>query len=977
MNYPRLNKILAAITLLVSFIVYFDTMAPTVSYWDCGEFIATSYILGVPHPPGSPLFLIVGRIFSMLPFNSDIAFRVNTISPIVSALAVMLLYLVIVQVIGHWRGKIKNTEDAVIAFGSALVGSLAFAFTDSHWFNAVESEVYAVSTFFTAIVVWLIMHWSERADEKGSERYILIIAYMIGLATGVHLLNLLTLPFIALIIYFRKLDFEWKSFMTMIAISGITFLIIHNGIIKGFPKIAKFMGIFGLGVVIVGLFAAMIWAIVSHRQLLSMIFTSAVLILVGYSSYTVIFIRSNQNPAINENRPATVSAAISYLEREQYGEIGQLPRRYDGLPPQYEVAGAPTNGRDYSATQNRKYMFYNLDKQWKFFWNYQVKKMYWRYFLWQFAGRGPAGEPGVTAFGANLRQDGVDWTQFGMPLAFIIGLIGMIFHFYRDEKEAFSVLTLFFLTGLAIIMYLNQDNPQPRERDYSYVGSFLAFSIWIGVGTAAIMEKLKQFVKNNSLTSRLNMGVAAVLIVLVPGVMLQANYKQHDRSGNYVAWDYSYNLLQSCETNGILFTNGDNDTFPLWYLQEVEGIRKDVTVANLSLLNTPWYIKQLRDSRPQGKRFIKLTDDQINNLTQGLTRWKTQIVSIPVQDEDGMRDLEWTLKPTYGGTALKVQDMMILRIMADSQLRNPVYFAVTVSPANRLGLEDYLSMEGLTFKVNPQKVESIDPDKLYFNLMTDLGDQTWSNEFVPASKMGLENDPNKQVWTKDHQVGYLFRNLGNRDVYFNSQIIRLLQNYRSAYMQLAVHHYFTYQDLMKEQDEEAAEEHRLAVLNIMNKMEEKIPTETINMDSKDLYFQVGQLYYDVGAPEKLSEIVTNLLTRKDITVRDKIRYGYSYLQQLNDAEMAASLFEDLFHDFNSIEQEVKTRGVQSAGLTQRQWNDWQRNYSEIISALVQAYRQTGREEEAKMVLSDWVTKNPTDTRAKELLNDIQSGSDPG
>ncbi len=212
-NYMRWNRILAGVVFLFSFIIYFTTMAPTVSFWDCGEFIATSYSLGVPHPPGSPLFLIIGRLFSMLPLSSDIAFRVNIISPIISALANMLLYLIIVKVVVHWRKSVNNMNDAIVAFGGALIGALAFAFTDSHWFNAVEAEVYAMSTFFTAIVVWLILHWSERAEEKGNERYILIIAYMVGLAIGVHLLNLLALPFIALVIYFRKQEFEWKSFL--------------------------------------------------------------------------------------------------------------------------------------------------------------------------------------------------------------------------------------------------------------------------------------------------------------------------------------------------------------------------------------------------------------------------------------------------------------------------------------------------------------------------------------------------------------------------------------------------------------------------------------------------------------------------------------------------------------------------------------------------------------------------------------------
>ncbi len=973
-----MHRILAGIALVFSFIVYLQTMAPTVSYWDCGEFIATSYILGVPHPPGSPLFLIMGRVFSMLPVNPDIAYRVNLMSPIASAFAVMLLYLIIAQTIVHWRGKVRDLDSAVITYGSAFVAALAFAFTDSHWFNAVESEVYAISTLFTAIVVWLILHWSEHADEPGNERYILIIAYMLGLATGVHLLNLLALPFIALIIYFRKVDFEWKTFLIMMGITGLTFLVIHNGIIKGLPRLAKHIGLFGLAAVIILIFAAMVWAIVTRHRLLSMMFTAVVLILVGYSSYAVIFIRSNQDPAIDENNPETITAAISYLEREQYGEIGQLPRKFNGLPPIHEVSGPPAKGREYSSLQKRKYMFYQPKKQWEFFWNYQVKKMYWRYFLWQFAGRGPATEEGVTPFGANNRQDGVDWNQFGLPLAFILGLIGMVYHFYKDDKEALSVFTLFFMTGLAVIIYLNQDNPQPRERDYSYVGSFLAFSIWIGVGIAAVMEKLKQFFSDKQMAARLNLALAGLLLVTVPGVMLQANYNQHDRSGNYVAWDYSYNLLQSCEPNGILFTNGDNDTFPLWYLQEVEGIRKDVTVANLSLLNTPWYIKQLRDSRPKGERFINLTDDQIRDLASGLTPWKTQKIRIPVKNDPENTDgyLEWTLKPTYAGQALKVQDMMILRIISDSQWRFPIYFAVTVSPSNRLGLEEYLAMEGLTFHLMGHKVDAIDPDKMYENLMTDVGDVTWSEAYTPAAAVTGQSSDFRN-WSREYQPGYLYRNLGNEDVYFNPQIVRLLQNYRSAYMQLAVHYYFKFQKARDAKNEEETERLRLKILEIMDKMEENIPSHTIAMDSKDLYFQIGQLYYDTGVPEKLEAIIEDLLTRSDITVADRMRYGYSYMQQLDKPEEGTAIFESLYNEFKARENEVEAKGLTRTGMTQRQWNDWQRNYSEIVSALVHAYRQTDRLEEARMVLSDWVERNPNDTRAKKLLNDIKAGQESG
>jgi len=971
----RLNRIIAGIIFLVSFLVYYDTMAPTVSFWDCGEFIATSHTLGVPHPPGSPLFLIIGRVFSMIPFSPDIAFRVNLISVFVSALAVMLLYLIIVKVIAHWRGGIKENSDVIIAFGGALVGALTFAFTDSHWFNAVEAEVYSMSTFFTAIVVWLILHWSERAEEQGNERYILIIAYMIGLAIGIHLLNLLALPFIALIIYFRKQSFEWKSFLITIGITGVTFVIIHNGVIKGLPKLASEIGVFGVVVAVLIVFGIMIWSIVNKQQLLSIVFTSMVLILIGYSSYTIIFIRSGQDPVIDENDPETVTAAVSYMEREQYGQVGRFPRRYKGIPAQHEVVGAPANGQKYSLSQKRKYMFYNVSKQWDFFWNYQVKKMYWRYFLWQFAGRGNSTEPGVTAFGANNRQDGVDWSQFGLPLAFILGLAGMIYHFYRDEKEAFSMMTLFFLTGLAVIIYLNQDNPQPRERDYSYVGSFLAFSVWIGVGAAAIVENIIKKIKTENIGHRLGIAVILLQVILIPFAMVRANYHEHDRSGNYVAWDMSYNMLQSCEPHGIIFTNGDNDTFPLWYLQEVEGMRKDVTVANLSLLNTPWYIRQLRDSRPKGEGFINLTDDQILGLTSGLTPWKTQKIQIAVegdpQNEDGY--IEWVLKPTFANQALKVQDMMILRIINDTKWKYPIYFAVTVSPTNKIGLDKYLDMEGLTFRLQSHKVDAINPGKMQDYLMTELGDSTWSTNFSQSSLLQVDSGQNKSFWSKDYQPGYLFRNLGNENVHYNPQIIRLLQNYRSAYMQLAVHYFFDYQRLNRKEDADPGEVEmlRLRVKETLDQMEKNLPERTIAIESKDLYFQIGQIYSEIGEKVRLRHILDNLESRRNLSVQDRIRYGQTYIQDLEDYENAKRIFKNLYDSYLEIENAVKSSGLKRTGINQKTWNEWQKNYGDIVSTLVLTYQEMNMKSEAELVLTSWLERNPGDINAKKMLEDVQ------
>ncbi|MFL3014629.1 MAG: DUF2723 domain-containing protein [Candidatus Neomarinimicrobiota bacterium] len=993
-DYIRINRLIAFFILALSFLVYYDTMAPSVSYWDCGEFIAVSYTLGVPHPPGSPLFLLLGRIASMIPFSEDIAFRVNLLSPLSSAFAVFFLYLIIVQVVNHWRGKIESKQDALIAFGAGVVGSLTFAFTDSHWFNAVEAEVYSFSTFFTAIVVWLILLWSEKADEKGHERYILIIAYMIGLATGLHLLNLLTLPFVALVIYFRKYKFQWVSFGITMAITAVIFFIIHNVIIKGMPKIADAIGVFPTGLLIIAIFGAMVWVISNQRKLMSVALTSMVLVLIGYSTYALIFIRSNQNPGIDENDPETVEAFISYLEREQYGDVGILPRRFSGIPPIHEVAGYPEGpGRSFSSAQNKSYSRYESSKQWDYFWDYQIRKMYNRYFLWQFAGRGPASDPGVIRMGARNNEDGIDLTQFGLPLAFILGIIGMFYHAYKDERMAFSIMSLFIMTGYAIIIYLNQDDPQPRERDYSYVGSFFAFSVWIGVGTAAISEWLSKYVKNSDLSKRLIVLALITQVMLVPAVMARANYHSHDRSGNFVAWDYSYNLLQSCEPNGILFTNGDNDTFPLWYLQEVEKLRTDVAVVNLSLLNTPWYIKQWRDKRPKETQFITLSDRKIDQLTSSLQRWEKQKVRVPVYDDPKNKKgyIEWEMKPTYQGQALRVQDMMIMRIINDAAWRVPIYFAVTVSQQNRIGLDNFLDMQGLTFQLKSHRTSPVDTDKMYENLMTDVGTKEWSTDFNHSDfyesmvnpsessrgKIDLDKGDSEinQGWSKEYQSGYMYRNLGNDKIYYNKQTKRLLQNYRSAYVQLAFTYYVDYQNELKKKNrsEDKLAELKDKIIRTLHKMGEKIPESTIPIISEDLHYQVARIYGDLGEIQPMRGIMQTLLDREGGKPLNRVDYANTFYRELDDAEKAIEILETMRTDFLQMESMVRVKGFNRKTMKKGKWARWEKTYPEIISSLVFIYRETNRLEDAEIILSNWVNRNPTDGNAKKILDEVRSG----
>ncbi|MEE1505637.1 MAG: hypothetical protein V1256_01565, partial [Candidatus Neomarinimicrobiota bacterium] len=474
---------------------------------------------------------------------------------------------------------------------------------------------------------------------------------------------------------------------------------------------------------------------------------------------------------------------------------------------------------------------------------------------------------------------------------------------------------------------------------------------------------------------RLGIAVILLQVVLIPFAMVRANYHEHDRSGNYVAWDMSYNMLQSCEPHGIIFTNGDNDTFPLWYLQEVEGMRKDVTVANLSLLNTPWYIRQLRDSRPKGEGFINLTDGQILGLTSGLTPWKTQKIQIAVEGDPQNADgyIEWVLKPTFANQALKVQDMMILRIINDAKWKYPIYFAVTVSPTNKIGLDKYLDMEGLTFRLQSHKVDAINPGKMQDYLMTELGDSTWSTNFSQSSLLRVDGGQNKSFWSKDYQPGYLFRNLGNENVHYNPQIIRLLQNYRSAYMQLAVHYFFDYQRLNRREDANPDEVEilRLRVKETLDQMEKNLPERTIAIESKDLYFQIGQIYSEIGEKVRLRHILDNLESRRNLSVQDRIRYGQTYIQDLEDYEKAKKIFKDLYDSYLEIENAVKSSGLKRTGINQKTWNEWQKNYGDIVSTLVLTYQEMNMKSEAELVLTSWLERNPGDINAKKMLEDVQ------
>jgi len=915
----NINKIFTFISFIVPLVLYIVTMAPTTSFWDCGEFIATSYILGVPHPPGSPLFLLLGNVFSHIPLFGDIGARVNIISPLASAFSVMFLYLIIVQLLETLNNDRDQFSNLIINNVSALIAALTFAITDSHWFNAVEAEVYSLSTFFTAIVLWMILKWSSLSDNRWNIRYLLLIAYMFGLAIGIHILNLLALPFVTLIVFFKKYKYSLKKLCYVIGITLLIFVTIYYGIILGLPDFVSkinslsiiiilflllFSSVFAIHfrhqniklnttskiisvitLVIISLLiynklfiksasaisnnydeeiriiddsfyyylnqdnkSADSWTqedydfieklkkernvIIKNQQIfdkkkeslgflglllwqsnivilgflflligipiyyysnnknsqfslqIKIFFMCFILILIGYSSYTTIFIRAGQDPRINENNPNTLDRALSYINRDQYGAI-------TSFNPSSAIQSS-SGGHWKRWTNNKENP--TLKEQLRFVWNYQIKEMYLRYFAWQFIGRSDKHDkPWLIKdlndqLVGNRELDGVDFFRYGFPLAFLFGLLGIYYHFNSDWKRALAVLSVFLATGLMLVLYLNQYDPQPRERDYSYVGSFFAFSIWIGIGISYLQQKIRDFFNESNISSFISITISCFIFMLMTMTMGAADFKEHSRKGNYVAWDYGYNLLNSCEPNGIIFTNGDNDTFPLWYLQEVENIRKDVKVVNLSLLNTPWYIEQLMNQEPKLeikftndillKDIYKIESDYLISTTEGYKLCSKNFTGeIPWDhiDCELVVNNQSTLKfkvPSYKKQVLRIQDYIILQIIKDVFNKQPIYFAATVSENNQVGLGEYLQMEGMTYRLLSSPSEIINYDKMRLNLTQG----TLTDTIKTASDYDNAINNNKGI--------YRFTNLNNKDIYFSDNIKRLVQNYRIGYLRL-------------------------------------------------------------------------------------------------------------------------------------------------------------------------------------------------
>lgn len=1030
MNFKKLDIIGGWIAFAIATYTYVMTMEPTVSFWDCGEFIACSYKLQIGHPPGAPLFLIIGRIFSMFAEPENAAYMINLISALSSSFTILFLFWTIsalgkklVNRNGDW-----NAGKIITVLGASMVGSLAYAFSDTFWFSAVEAEVYAMSSLFTAIVFWGILRWEQVADKPGSDRWLVFIAYMMGLSIGVHLLNLLAIPAIAFVYYFKKYQPNIKGIIVTALVSVIILGFVQKGVIPGIVEMAGnfeliFVNSFGLpfntgvfihallllgtlvysfflthdkedkkyplmislmalallvgsfsplGIIVAGgvLGIFMFLPRVDKVQVNTALLCLSVIIL-GYSSYGMVLVRSSANPPMDENDPENMFSLLSYLNREQYGSQPLLYGHYFNTPLDNSQPYKDGDPAYFADKENGKYIIaddkkqsvpnyasefmtifprmwsqegnhVSAYKQWsdfkgkpiryktvsgkvetinkprfsenlKFFFSHQVGWMYWRYFFWNFVGRQNdiQGHGGISQGNWLSGIDFVDRMRLGdqkaVPdslkdnkarnhfyfLPLILGLFGLFFQFNKSKRDFALVTMLFFFTGLAIILYLNQYPYQPRERDYAYAGSFYAYAIWIGLGVLGIVDFLT---KKGRMTQVIAGGLATVMcLTAVPGLMAKDGWDDHDRSNRYTARDFAKMYLDSCEKDAVLFTNGDNDTFPLWYVQEVEGYRTDVRVINLSLLNTDWYINQMRraayDSKPapftipepkyrQGtrdyipvidrnktgeyvdvKRVVDFFVDEKNQAMVGRDKKMnfspTKLYSLSVDTAkvkangtvspekygEILPEVKWKI----GKNFLLKKDIMMLDLIANFNWDTPVYFAITTGNDAYIGLQDHFQLEGLAYRLVPFKGVSPDGQTGYVN-----------------SEIMYNNLMNK----------FEYGNVKGEGVFVDHNILRMCMNLRNNFARCA-------EQLIREGKNEKAKD-------VLDRCMVEMPKE--NVPYNYFVLPVAEQYYRLGEKETASAILGDMQK----TYVDELDYYFSlkneYYSQINqDAQQAISI----------------------------------------------------------------------------------------
>ena len=933
-NYKNLNNYTGWLSFLIALIVYSITVEDTASFWDAGEFIAVSNKLEVPHPPGAPFYLLLGRFFSLFAFNNPelVALSINFLSVVASAFTILFLFWTIT----HLSSKIikpNNDINIFLILLSGFTGAISFTFTDSFWFSAVEAEVYAMSSFFTAFVFWAILRWETTQDPIKQHKWIILIAYMMGLSIGVHLLNLVAIPALALIIYFKKYkNITLLGISLSLAISLLIIGIIIEGIIPGLPSMASFverffvnsLGLpFGSGIIffIIVFLSSIIYLLKFSQEkekvTLNISLLSLTFILIGYSSYSLVLIRSNYNPPIDENNPENILNFISYLKREQYGSRPLFKGEYfdADVIKQEETGVSYKKGKDKYEIKEKKFSYVyddkrttifprmyssspnhieryreitNLSKNQKptfsdnleFFFKYQIGHMYLRYFLWNFSGR-ESDIQNAKWLGLLNKFDKVPYqievnkarnNYLMIPL--LLGIIGLVFQFYRDRKNFYVVMLLFILTGIALVVYLNSPPIEPRERDYIYAGSYYAFSIWIGFGSLFLFSILKKIFKKD----KLSLVICFLLSIQSPIILANQNWDDHDRSNRYLTVDSAKNLLASCAPNSILFTGGDNDTFPLWYVQEVESFRTDVRVIVLSYFNTDWYIEQMMSKKNKSEKIdfsVSLdsyiqgglndylpyrNDSRIQNRPISLKGYinlvkrNSKAIQVPTSvsnynsipfksfwlaskgkesllgkfDSDYQDTLLINLKSNKNG--LEKKDLAFLDLLQANNWERPIYFNNTSLNGIGLELKRNVIQEGFAYRLfpilSPNSGSLIDSEKMYNNLM--------SNSF--------------------------WRGLDDEKAYFSEDHRGFIMNYRSIFNTLI-------KELINKKEYDKA-------LEVINKSLDLIPDKAIMYD----HFSVQIVEYLINLNEKAGmktlELANNIAEISSKRADEILNYYY-------------------------------------------------------------------------------------------------------
>ena len=940
-SFSRINTCMAWLVFAIAAIVYGLTVEPTASLWDCPEFIACGYKLEIGHPPGAPVFMLAANLFSQLASDpSQVALMVNLLSALLSAGCIFFLFLTVTHLSRKLICPISDGEmsipQVITIEACGMVGALAYTFSDTFWFSAVEAEVYAFSSFLTALMFWLILKWESEMDKPGSTRWIVLIAYITGLSIGVHLLCLLCLPAMSFVAYFRRAKrVTWKGMLKALIAGGLLVGVILFGLIPGVVKVGGWFELLFTNVLgcpyntglLCYIFLLTGTIVISYykvkRRIIKLSFACLLMMLIGYSSYGVIFIRANAQTPMCENAPDNIFSLGSYLNREQYGktplfygpaycsEIDRVaegeylvPRQKEGqavyrpvadsTKQEYEVVRHDIDylyknnmyfPRMHSSRHTKAYEDWmgGVEKKdgvpttaenLRFFLSYQVNFMYWRYFLWNFVGRqnniqghGEV-EHGnwITGFRwiddwllgcdtsklpSDLKENKGRNVFYALPL--LLGLVGMLWQWRkgREGKQQFLVVMLLFLmTGLAIVVYLNQTPLQPRERDYAYAGSFYAFAIWIGMGVGMISEKVR--VKSTKYASLMAV-LSAIACLLVPIQMASQTWDDHDRSGRYTCRDFGANYLNSMQREGhpIILTNGDNDTFPLWYNHEVEGVRTDTRDCNLEYLQTDWYIDQMK--RPAYESPALPISFRHEDYQEGRMEY------LPINiDSINIGSATISLK---GKRGLYKNELMVLEMLSQANWKRPIYTSISMGTDNLSFLHDHLVLEGLAYRISPEATGlRVDVERLYDNIM--------------------------------HRFRY--GGLNTKEIYVDEEVKRMAN---------------THQLIMGTLIDSLLQQNNLKrAMAVCRKWQQEMPSE--NVPYTEAALSMAKCYYMTGQPEKGDEIICNLLQRSNEwlswieTIIPTRRSGslysqYTWLKILQQALVVAEQYErnEIYHQY--------------------------------------------------------------------------------